>query len=81
MEEKKIKCIKTLEQICETLGEEIDSENCQDIQRHLNVCPHCCAYIDSLKKTIHLYQYYINEDIPQAVDDRLWKVLNISKPE
>ena len=76
-----MKCLKTIEQICTELGENIDAPMCQEIREHLNECPQCCAYVDSIKKTVHLYRQWIDEDVPQEVDCRLWKVLNLQKPE
>jgi len=75
-----MECLKTLDQICEELGENIDSPLCQEVKEHLNVCPKCCAYVDSIKKTVYLYRQWIDEDVPQDVDSRLWKVLNLDKP-
>ena len=67
-------CLKNIEQICEALGEELDSESCLEIKQHLEKCPHCCAYVDSIKKTIYLYQNLVDEDVPQNVDEKLWKI-------
>jgi len=73
-------CFKTIDQICDALGENIDSELCQEIKQHLDSCPRCCAQVDSLRKTVHLYQNMENIDVPSTVDKRLWKVLNLEKP-
>ncbi|MBN2013422.1 hypothetical protein JW960_29090 [candidate division KSB1 bacterium] len=74
-------CHKTMALICDDLGENIDSDFCKEIQEHLEQCPQCCASVNSYRKTVHLYKLYCNEDVPQAIDQRLWKILQISKPE
>lgn len=76
-----MKCLTTLEQICEELGENIDAPLCAEIQEHLKDCPKCCAYVDSIKKTVSFYRKLIDEDVPSEVDSRLWKILNLTKPE
>jgi len=74
-------CLKTLEEICDQLAEYINSPLCQEIKQHLETCPKCCAHVDSIKKVVYLYQHENKADVPDAVDNRLWKVLNLRKPE
>lgn len=77
-----MKCIHALERICDELGENIDNPMCLELQAHLKDCPNCCALVDSMKKTIYLYRQVITEtEVPQEVDTRLWKVLNLVRPE
>ncbi len=73
-------CLKTLNKICEELGEDIDGTLCQEVQEHLQDCPKCCAHVDSIRKVVYLFQRYDQEDVPEKVDERLWKVLNLRKP-
>ena len=73
-------CLKTLQQICDQLAEDIDSSLCQEIKEHLESCPKCCAHVDSIKKVVYLYKNEIKTDVPDDVDNRLWKVLNLQKP-
>ncbi len=74
-------CLHTLRDICEELAEDIDSELCKEVQEHLKECPKCCAHVDSMRKVVYLYQKVNNEDVPEDVDKRLWKVLNLRKPD
>lgn len=73
-------CLSKLEDICAALDEDIDSERCQIIKRHLAACPHCCAVVDSIRKTVRLFQCLPKADVPEEVDLRLWRVLNLEKP-
>lgn len=75
----KSKCNKIIEQICENLDEDLNSPFCKEIQLHLQQCPLCCAFVDSIKNTVWFCQKIIDEDVPQAVDSRLWKILNLEK--
>jgi hypothetical protein len=74
-------CNKTMTEICQNLGEDINSTFCREVQEHLEQCPQCCASVNSYKKTVHLYRQFCNEDVPHAIDQRLWKILQLSKSE
>lgn len=75
-----MECHKTLNKICEELGENINGKLCSDVQEHLNHCPKCCAHVDSIRKVVYLYKESAKEEVPQKIDERLWKVLNLQKP-
>ena len=75
-----MECLDTLNQICEALGEDINCPLCKEIEDHLKNCPKCCAQVDSIRKVVHLYQNQERSEVPQAIDDRLWKVLNLQRP-
>ncbi|OQX94778.1 hypothetical protein B6I21_08860 [candidate division KSB1 bacterium 4572_119] len=73
-------CIKTLHQICDELSEDIDSPLCKEVKEHLENCSKCCAQVDSIRKVVYLYRDMPKENVPDDIDDRLWKVLNLQKP-
>ncbi|RMF61334.1 MAG: hypothetical protein D6743_13700 [Calditrichaeota bacterium] len=62
--------------ICTELGEDLDSPNCQALREYVKQCPHCQAFVDSVKKTITLYQTY---SVPYSdeVRTRLFKKLDL----
>ncbi len=76
-----VRCLHRLEDICAALDEEVDSPRCQQIKAHLEQCPQCCAVVDSLRKTVRLFQCLPKANVPEEVDLRLWKVLNLEKPQ
>jgi hypothetical protein len=45
-------------QICDELGEDMDSASCKALREYIKTCPNCAAFVDSVKKTIQLYQEY-----------------------
>ncbi len=61
--------------ICENLDQGLNSAQCEEIKRHLENCPECKAYLDSLKRTISLYRAEPVPHIPQEVHQRLFKAL------
>ncbi len=73
-------CAQVIEQICEYLNEDVNSVFCQSFQNHLRECPHCCANIDSIRKTIQFCQQLVDEDVPEIVDGRLWEIIKLRKP-
>jgi len=76
----KRKCLRTLKQVCEELGDSIDGELCQRVKEHLDTCPQCCAQVDSMRGTVRLYRNVPEEHVPSDVDERLWKILNLPRP-
>ena len=56
--------------ICSELGEDMQSPNCKALREYIKTCPNCAAFVDSVSKTITLYQNYqpeLNEDIHQKL--------------
>ena len=69
---------KMVEQICDFMGEDIDSPKCQEVADHLNMCPKCKVYFDTVKKTVTLCRNMDEEKkLPKDVNERLFKVLNL----
>ncbi len=66
--------------ICEQLGEDLNAEVCEEVARHLAGCPDCRAQFDSIKQTVTLYRetHTHPNHLPQAVEERLYKVLSIT---
>lgn len=57
-----------------TLGDEL----CAEIQRHMEACENCRIVVDSLRKTIYLYQVTKEPAIlPADVRERLYKRLDL----
>jgi anti-sigma factor RsiW len=51
-----MKCAAAYRFICDNLDESIRSARCRAIRKHIACCPSCHAYLDSVKKTVLLYQ-------------------------
>ncbi len=71
-------CKHVYEHICENLDQELDSPQCREIKKHLEACPDCMAYLDSLKKTVSLYRAVPAPKVPRSVHARLIKVITLS---
>jgi RNA polymerase sigma-70 factor (ECF subfamily) len=71
MKKKPVTCKEVFNHICENLDEKINSPQCREIRRHLDRCPNCVAYLDSLKKTIRLYRAYPQPRLPEKARKKL----------
>ena len=78
MKKKHISCKKIAEYICSELGENIDSPECREIKNHLKTCPNCAAYLDSMKKTINLYQKYPDPKMTGKCRKELYTILKLN---
>lgn len=74
---KKINCTNVAEHVCGELDEDINSAACRAIKKHLNSCPNCTAYLDSLKKTVLVYKYSPNPRFPAKARKKLFATLKI----
>ncbi|APF17132.1 anti-sigma factor [Caldithrix abyssi] len=67
-----------IKQICDLMGEDLDHPSCQEILEHINNCPTCKVYYDTVKKTIFLCRDLdCPEEMPEDVNERLMKVLKL----
>jgi hypothetical protein len=56
-------CDKILQQLCDELAENIDSEVCEEIRQHLQICPHCSRQLSSLRTVVQLYRCLNEQDV------------------
>jgi len=77
MKLKKIDCLDVAKHVCGDLDEHIDSEECRAIRKHLESCPNCTAYLDSLKKTVLIYQHIPSPRFPKRSRKKLFAKLKI----
>jgi len=80
MSEKKVTCKEVMSHICESLGEDLDSEKCVAIKSHLDNCPECQNYYKTIEFTIDCYRNY-NIDLPQDAHSRLMDFLGLKENE
>lgn len=71
---KKITCKDVMIHICENLGEELESQKCVEIKKHLSECSDCQHYFSSVEKTIEFYKKYdteVSDDCHQRLMEKL----------
>jgi anti-sigma factor RsiW len=77
MKNKTVRCHDVLNHICEELDTKLTSAKCRELKRHLEKCPNCTAYLDSLRKTITLYSTTPKPRLPGKVRKELFAVLKL----
>ena len=71
-------CQEFLNQVSDYLDDFIDPKTCDELERHLADCPNCRVFVDTLKKTVYLYQQQEADiELPNGVRERLFKVLSL----
>lgn len=76
MNVEKINCKEVMKHVCQSLGEDLDSEKCKAIKTHLDKCEDCKDYFKSVEITIDCYRKY-NVDLPEDAHNRLMKFLDL----
>ena len=73
-------CRHLLSSLSEYVDGELEEKLCAEIERHLAGCENCRIVIDSLEKTVYLYQAVSRtEGVPTEVRERLYKRLNLDE--
>lgn len=70
-------CADVVAHICENLDYKLNSKKCREIKKHLEQCPNCTAYLDSLKKTVKLYRMVRSTRVPSSSRRKLYRVLKL----
>lgn len=76
MKEAKVSCKEVMHHICDSLGEDLNSPKCINIKSHLEECPNCQRYFESVDSTIKFYKKY-NVELDQDGHKRLLSVLGL----
>lgn len=73
-------CRHLLSSLSEFVDGELEGKLCAEIERHLADCEDCRIVIDSLKKTVSLYQTVSKaESVPDEVRERLFHRLKLDE--
>ncbi len=71
------RCRELKAQLSNFVDGELDDALCQEIEKHMADCENCRVVVDTLRKTIMLYQEAPEETVPPDVHARLVKVLDL----
>lgn len=75
-----MKCGEVAKHVQEHLDYRLSSAEYRKLKEHLQSCPNCTAYLDSLKKTVRLYREYPDPQIPSRIRRELHAILKLRKP-
>jgi anti-sigma factor RsiW len=73
-------CRHLLNHLSDYVDGDLGQAMCAEIERHLSGCRNCRVVVDTLRKTVMLYQSYGSDSIPGNVEERLYKVLQLERP-
>ncbi|MCS7081640.1 MAG: zf-HC2 domain-containing protein [Bacteroidetes bacterium] len=73
-------CRQYIEQLCEHFEEALDRPECARLREHLEACPECRAYLDSLRQTIRLYRQ-LRHQAPEDLCRRLLQMLALEEDQ
>jgi len=70
-------CRDLLASLSDYVDGELGEQLCLEIERHLAGCVDCRVVVDTLRKTIYLYQTSNDVTVPPDVSQRLYRSLNL----
>lgn len=70
-------CQHLLGQLSDYVDGELEQTMCEEIEHHLADCQNCRVVVDTLSKTVALYQTQGQDPLPGDVQERLYKILNL----
>jgi predicted anti-sigma-YlaC factor YlaD len=73
-----IGCKDVAKHLLDHLDVDLDCPRYQQIKQHLELCPNCFAYLDSVKKTITLYRLMRVPHAPHSWRKKLVSALKLS---
>ena len=74
-------CKEMLNAINVYIDGDLGKEHCHDIETHLSDCHNCTMVVNTLKKTIHLFQMDGKEiTLPMEAHQRLFARLDLEEP-
>ena len=72
-------CQALLGSLSEYIDGELPAELCKEIEKHLAGCDNCRVVLNTTKRTIDLVRVPVDEDVPAAVRERLFKRLDLDE--
>ncbi len=72
-------CCHLLASLSDYIDGEAQADLCAVIEQHLAHCEKCRVVVDSLRKTVSLYQEPEDLDVPDPVRKRLFHCLNLDE--
>ncbi len=73
-------CHDLLKTLSDYIDGDLDKNLCVELEQHLKECKNCKVVVDTMKKTIELYQHEnVNMDVPTDIKNRLLYKLNLEE--
>lgn len=73
-------CRHLLDSLSDYVDGQLGDELCQELEKHLAGCENCNIVVDTLRKTVYLYQVDNSKnEIPKEVRRRLYQKLDMTE--
>lgn len=80
MGEKYESCRELLASLSDFIDDDLPQGLCDEIEKHMSECENCRIVVDTLRKTVYLYQAtYPEESVPDDVRQRLYHRLDLDE--
>lgn len=71
-------CRQLLDSLSDYVDGELGEELCREIEAHMTECDNCRVVVDTLRKTVLLFHALPSDSLPQGVEQRLFKRLQLT---
>ncbi len=72
--------LKTIRELCNYLGEDLDHPMCKELARHLQECPECQFYLETIKLTVNLFRdSHPPKPVPEEIKKKLLSTFPLKK--
>lgn len=71
------RCRELLGSLSDYVDGELEEALCREIEAHMAECENCRIVVDTLRKTVLLYHVLPSDPLPEAVEQRLFKRLEL----
>ena len=72
-------CRELLNSLSDYVDGELQQDLCDEIELHMKDCENCRIVVDTLNKTVSLYQTSPEPEVPEDVRQRLFHSLNLDE--
>lgn len=72
-------CQRYLASLSDYVEGDLSPELCEELEAHMAICDNCRIVVNTLTKTISLYRQLPTPDLPNAVKERLYTVLDLKR--
>lgn len=70
-------CRHYLGELSDYIDGTLSSELCRELEQHMETCENCRVVVNTFSKTVALYHRLPEPEMPDAVRERLFKVLDL----
>ena len=78
MKKLEITCKMVMDHLCDNLGEDLNSPKCVDIKVHLESCPSCQKFFNTINSTVEFYKKY-NVKLDDEGHKKLLSILGLNE--